>query len=336
MRKVLLLCVLLPIINGIIQVPFIGIGTDYDVKIFFNLSVGTPAQTLQIQLLDDIFLPDLYFPDARTYNVGFNPDKSSTFVNIGDAFTNSEKAGTNGTDTFTFNDGITVRGKPLKVLYDFGRYSPDFGLMGIHRHQTIYTDCPDKKGNCTNFVTSVVLDQKEPVLVFAFDKISPNSSNPFTGQLVFGEKPDKLCDPNWSLMPEVAYQIFDVQEWAVDIDSITVGKYTFGNPGQTIIYFSDYIMVLPPSILASMLKALDSPSEKFVPCNSTTDIIFTLGEFDLHIKPETYLDRYGDVCWFRALSLGDERFELPITALREHCLLYDYKKIQVGITKRLK
>lgn len=44
------------------------------------------------------------------------------------------------------------------------------------------------------------------------------STASFTGQIVFGERPAKLCKNQWSSLPEVKNKQLEDQQWTFNVD----------------------------------------------------------------------------------------------------------------------
>jgi hypothetical protein len=93
-----------------------------------------------------------------------------------------------------------------------------------------------------------------------------------------------------------------------------------------------------PELYDSIAKALDVGKNNEISCDSTLNIVFTVGDMDLVLKPDDYIDRREQkdgYCNFMGVNFGPKGFfSLSYAVLRNHCLLLDYKNKQVGFANK--
>jgi hypothetical protein len=123
--------------------------------------------------------------------------------------------------------------------------------------------------------------------------------------------------------------------------SLEVGKYEFESPGlgKVDLYSADTLV--PDSYYAKITKILNVVNYGQVSCDVDVDIVFTFGTQEVRVTPDQYVDRYEQnstgICHLRIQATGDDwPFYLPVTVLRDNCILYDYEQKAVGFAGRIK
>lgn len=81
----------------------------------------------------------------------------------------------------------------------------------------------------------------------------------------------------------------------------------------------------------TLLKANDS---YYLPCDTNKIFTFSIGSSTIQITPADYIHRFNDHCGSNIKKSLKGLIRLPMTSLRNHCLLYDYKDRRIGVTKR--
>jgi len=262
--------------------------------------------------------------NKRTCDDGnFDPDNSSTFV-----WTSSDSYGVYGNDTIDFGNGLV---SPAQLFVKHKYCYEDDSLISLGRDQYYDRSYP-------SWIRDWLIDQKESIAVLSFDQIGFNTSLPTSGTLTLAGKPDNLCAKDWVYIPVQGTSDYDFY-WSAQIDQISVGKYTFTNPGYARLGINGYNIYFPDPIFTNVLQALDVSTDGFISCDSKTNVTLKFNGNDLILGPQDYMDystvpKYGE-CTCRIQFRDDGYFFLPITFLRDRCLLLDYANLQIGVAARL-
>jgi hypothetical protein len=129
-----------------------------------------------------------------------------------------------------------------------------------------------------------------------------------------------------------------IAKWGTNLASISVGKTSIPTSGKLVysIYGGDE-MQWPNDVYSKVMKELGSKDGEFIPCNSTTPIIFTIEDRNIHIKPADYLDTGmpDGKCGLAGETSGKSTdFVLPQFFFRDYCMSIDVVKQVVGIATR--
>ncbi|KAI6231277.1 hypothetical protein M3Y95_00364500 [Aphelenchoides besseyi] len=303
-------------------------------SMFLDATIGTPGQFVRLWLSDNVLNndddgvnDDLKVSDARNGGI-FNPDNSTSFVKTGNVYNyfGLEKIGIKGTETFKLGNGDVEVTKPLKVLNEKSYYfNEEHGQVSFGRSK-----------NSASFIESILSDLDEKVVVFSFDDVDDDMS----GVLTLGARPTDRCANDWILVPEHVFDEQSWQQWAVEIDSLSIGKYSFGSPGQSVIDIYGSTILVPQSYYGQILRALQAGSLGEIDCDIQVDIVFTVEKQEIRIPPDDYVDRSLMSTFGQCYANIDPHFistafYLPNSILKRHCLLYDYAGISVGFATRI-
>jgi len=300
--------------------------SDESNPLLLNASIGTPRQPATFVL--DIFSGSYDLVVSKATNDGgiFDPSKSSSFVEKEDIYDGflGKNVGINGTDIFTLPDGTVLNSKLFDVL-DARYYKEPYGDVSLDR----------PLDGSVSFIHSILKEQEEEILVFTFDNVISDTSQLTKGLLTFGVRPSG-CSTQWTYLSEVKTRTNNDSQWTVDVDELSIGKYTVAEAGQLKFRFSGDYLQFPTRIYDSVLHALNADDFGYLPCDITVDLIYSFGEYEIKIGPDVYLEKLGDYCIFVGKKTEvPGTFELPANLLLSRCLLYDYKNKKVGIADKL-
>jgi hypothetical protein len=79
----------------------------------------------------------------------------------------------------------------------------------------------------------------------------------------------------------------------INIFRVTAGKFSASDPGKANIELDSPEFTISYKIYDNIVKQLGGTEDNLIPCNSTTDIVFRVANFDLHITPQDYLKPGG-------------------------------------------
>ncbi|KAI6231188.1 hypothetical protein M3Y95_00355100 [Aphelenchoides besseyi] len=293
-----------------------------------NVTIGTPGQSLVAWLNQEGFYNDLKVPDSRTGGT-FDPSASTTFVKTGDYYDYDGKTiiGVIGTDNFQIGNGES-KNKSFKVTNIQSGFDEDFGQIGFAR----------SNNNSASFIESILSDLDEKIVVFSFDSVQGQYPTLSSGMITLGSRPADRCADDWIVVPEHVYDDETFEQWAVEIDELSIGKYSYTQPGQTLISFFESSIIVPETYYDQICNALHVDGMGNVDCDIQTEIVFTIGKQEIRMPPEEYLvqsSQSGNCVVNIEVRFGSENFVLPSYVLRRHCLLYDYSGINVGFSTRL-
>ncbi|KAI6224634.1 Napsin-A [Aphelenchoides besseyi] len=297
-----------------------------DFNLLVNVTIGTPGQSLPLVLWADTF-NDLLVVDTRIGG-NFDPSASSTFVVNGDCpnYDGTGIMGVTGTDKFQFGNVVVEKLETFNVVtnssYQF------FGHVGL-AHST---------NNSKTFIDSLLNDFEKKVVTFSFDSLGLLTS---TGLLSIGSRLADRCADDWNLVPEYPYFDWTAEQWGVKIDSLTIGKYSYDSPGQAQMTLGvENDLQVPLSYMDWIRKALNAKQKDVVDCEIQTEIVFTIGNRDLRLQPDDYVNRLEQKetgrCYVNFQeSVGVNNFVLPSGYLTRYCVLHDYAGLNVGFSTRL-
>ncbi|KAI6185041.1 Aspartyl protease 4 [Aphelenchoides bicaudatus] len=263
--------------------------------VVLNSTVGTPGQFVQLQFgARESYDADLEIPSTNAPGGTFNPNASSTFHKTGD---NNDPdlgyLGQFGTDTFVIGDGVVEKSEPFSV-YDDPEWSEGaIGSLGLGR--------PD-------------------------DGIAYKYGDSTNGTLTLGGKPDD-CSPNWTRVKEHVFDIESFEQWSVEIDKLSAGKYTFKDPD------------CPKLLIDQIAEAVGVDNGFNIDCDSKATITFTIGGLDIVMQGKDFISETDEsgVCYFTGEEMfGDDNYILPVSVLKDRCFLLDYQKAEVGFADRIK
>ncbi|KAI6231553.1 hypothetical protein M3Y95_00394100 [Aphelenchoides besseyi] len=323
-----------------VDLPFVNKTLIVDVReqqfLMINLTIGTPVQTIPVAV-SPVATDD-------------QPAGYSDLVILGV----QNKAG-----SFRWNDSKTF--KKSEISYDF--YKPHgpagwivsdtvgLGSLQLNRNQnfrvflnstgnfsTLHLNLPTN-GNPSAFIRDVLKKEKEQVIAFSFDSISPSG---YSGIMSIGDRAPKRCANDWIIIDEVPGNL----QWMIEVEEVTTGKYSREIAGKlpVLIGVNDDYMVLPKDLAAEICSDLGGQFCTYddyfqVSCYQTANISFKspMG-VDFVLTPDDYLDTsYGhDHCYLKVMKGPEKSARLPNAVLRDKCLLLDYANFQVGLASRIK
>jgi len=299
--------------NTAIEWPFVAIDDDY----YLEVTVGTPAQKVNVSMY---FFRKSY--DLRIKKIVFggsyDPIASSTYVRIGTAYDeNSNPIGDMAFENFQIgNVNLTQKGFQAVTADSMFENYIGFG-----------------KPMYDSFLETVLSAEPIKGITITFDKY-PNS-----GVVTLGDYDKKRCYKDWRVIKINLSDPSHSDSWGAQIDSITADKYSFSKPGYALFTVNDEELRWPKSVYHSILKAVGSVDDKYVPCNTTVKIVFKLEDVTIEITPDEYLDRDMEskkgVCLLAGLTVDNSsEYVLPRSLLKDYCLNINHYTKEIGLATR--
>ncbi|KAI6238575.1 hypothetical protein M3Y99_00681300 [Aphelenchoides fujianensis] len=159
-----------------------------------------------------------------------------------------------------------------------------------------------------------------------------------SGVVSLGAQPVGRCGQEWKFAPE-ATVTSSYQQWSMDATELSFGIYQYDSPGRVFLSLTEPYTGLPRKIFEAFLKTLGSFDPQDIPCDANATITLTIGEVELHLTPDDYLDptseKYSGKCALYMYEIAAQEFYLPTTLWTRHCLQLDYANAQVGFADRL-
>lgn len=119
------------------------------------------------------------------------------------------------------------------------------------------------------------------------------------------------------------------------IFSISFGSNTYNNVDvATLIGIDDFDFLIQEPYCITMKQHLNTGRNNQIPCDTTTVFSFSVSGLTLQITPNDYIIREDGKCKSR-LRCHNYLNYLPVTVLRNRCILYDYKNNKIGLTDRI-
>ncbi|KAI6225386.1 hypothetical protein M3Y99_01347500 [Aphelenchoides fujianensis] len=309
-------------------------------RLAFDLQIGTPPVSLKA-----FGLPEagnsygdwggFWLADA---NVGgpYDHTKSSTFVQTAVLNDTDVPIGLIGTDTFVIGDQ-TKASKPFAVLN-----VSDF----LPNSETAFFKFGQKKEEEPPFIVSLLNDETEKVLSFSYESIPDPSatSQVANGTLEIGGRQPSKCASDWVEFAQEPTSPFD---WMVPLDEFSIGEYTFSYGAMVAFQVSRNFMLIPTfyfPIVVGLMGGIDHAYNATVRCTYSKDLVFTIGGIDYRVPAADLIDRSTEQPNGQCDFLGYpadcpdtllDCYALPVSVLRNRCLLYRYDTPGIGIATAL-
>ncbi|KAI6185131.1 hypothetical protein M3Y99_01957900 [Aphelenchoides fujianensis] len=329
--------------------------TTQGLGVTLEIGVGTPATTVSLYAFvdsQDHYETDLLIPDVSiggTYDYTQSP--TFEFVSTYFDYDGVTPIGVYGKETFTIG-GKTVESKPFAVRNDSifqESYGNGTGVIGF--------GMPTFPNDFGNFVQSLLDAEDEKVVSFSYDTVPQWNDNQtvMAGVISIGGRQPDRCSSDWTVWPTAPFEDEYFGPWGVELTDVSAGVYTWDHEaslslldhqsifclqGQVLFSLTSPYFFFGETIYKPLLESMGSIGPGWVSCDYAEDLVYTLGETEVHIAPADFIDYNSDQGNGQCAFLGWETFcdhcySLPNTVLRGKCLMYDFGNEQLGITNQL-
>uniref|UniRef100_A0A915DPB4 Peptidase A1 domain-containing protein n=1 Tax=Ditylenchus dipsaci TaxID=166011 RepID=A0A915DPB4_9BILA len=274
-----------------------------------NISVGTPAQTLQVGF--DLFSSDVWVVSSECVESSWISNSSSAYQRT---FFNQTASSTYSNQSSHFRDSL---------FHATGTWSTDqFNISGLGNSNVSF-------GLVDSFGSSFPYVPLAGVVGLAWPELSSQNKTAALDAIV-----DQLDSPVFSIFLERKANLSQPTSKGV----ITFGKHDDVNCSRAVL-FSFYSFLIGPEnyvdwiVNATNAEFVDTYGLYSVNCSSSTlpDIVFTAGDRDFAIPPNNYLmqmDTDQSRCFLLvvAANLGDLGIQWVLGApfLRSFCTAYNF------------
>ncbi|KAI6219136.1 hypothetical protein M3Y99_01675700 [Aphelenchoides fujianensis] len=297
---------------------------------WLKAAIGTPPQFVRLAL-GDLNTGD----DLRVSNATYDHWRSTTYEWEGIFYANEPplQLGVKALESFVVgDDGVSFRKKPFRVI-NAALWTGGRPTVGWRRP----TDGSD------SFVTAVLREVDEPVVVFSFDRPKRNGDPPISGVVTFGTPPAARCAPDWKFVHEIPYtaspELPNQPQWTLNVTEFSFGDFSYEAAGQLLVSVEEERLVLPARYRDDFLHLLGATNETTVPCDSRVDLRFAFGPLELRVTADEYVDRTNQphgTCGLHVhfAEISDREFGLSAAVFARYCLLLDYAHARVGFATR--
>ncbi|KAI6240330.1 hypothetical protein M3Y99_00464700 [Aphelenchoides fujianensis] len=291
-----------------------------------DANVGTPGQLVQLKLTkwrDDFEFTVL----GKAVGGKYDPTASSTFFLISN---DTEAKEVYGKETIMIADGVVETKKNIVVYEKNQTWSSQAGgLLPICRVSADY-----QRDQLFIYELLKEFDRKEVVL--SYDQMCyPGDSAFSSGVLTIGGRPADRCAAAWTSVATVPSE-FD--QWTFQMDGISFGNHSVTGTWNATLEFGPADIFLPQSVYNELDDALNV-WDYLAPCNSSLQLVFNVGSYEIFLAAEEYLDQWNPtkgMCPLLVHPLDPRQtLTLPPSVFKNHCVMFNYANDMVGFAARI-
>ncbi|KAI1699333.1 eukaryotic aspartyl protease domain-containing protein [Ditylenchus destructor] len=315
-------------------------GIHYYYMYFANITIGTPAQTLTVEI-DPWSLNTDELPPKKVYD----KSQSSSYVDIGKNFSTAACGrGQKGTDVVNVGEVSTaVTFGIAQNASSYLKLLPSDGILGINRMPPF--------NNSKNAISQLLSGLDSPVVTWWQNETywGFNATLP-VAQLTLGAEDIDHCKSSYVYVPRVTnIKTYD-RFYPVHLTTAVISE---GTPEDQIetrfeinatlnMRHNQYRIYSPRSFFYALTNATNAVYnstvwEYVVDCDLSKhkDIVLNIGGSGFTEDGTSRQISYYRVCYLSAFVSGEENrvVELPQKFLNNHCLAYNAKEDMIGFSE---
>ncbi|NXH21495.1 PEPA protein, partial [Bucco capensis] len=309
-----------------------------DNEYFGTISIGTPGQQFTVMFdtgSSNLWVPSVYCSSRACSNHNlFNPSESSTFVGTNEsvsiAYGTGSMTGVLGYDTVTVA-GIEVTNQIFGLTEtepgDFFYYCPFDGILGLAFPSIA-------SAGATPVFDNMMTEDLVAEDLFSVYLSKDGQSGSF---VLFGAIDSSYTTNGITWIPLSAETY-----WQITMDSVYIGDEPVACTSgcQAIVDTGTSLLVVPNSILNSLLAALGSDSSGRISCSAVSmlpDVVYYLNGNAFPVPPSAYvIESEGDcMLGFEGMDVPTESGELWILGdvfIRQYYVVFNRANNMVGLS----